>query len=129
MNLKNKLKSLEWTLAAALICVAFAAICSAITDTLLFKFSVSVFKGLDPKWWNPMVSWMYKSGFIVFADSFHFFKSFMLFFGGAAFLFTYSVGVKVGKHTEASWLDYVVLTIILALDWNLVFNLTYKVIG
>jgi len=50
-----------------------AAIFNAMMDTLTHHFDTSVFKGLNPKWWNPNVSWQYNNNFlgIVRLDAWH----------------------------------------------------------
>jgi hypothetical protein len=42
-----------------LLFISIAAILNAIMDTLWTHYTISVFKNLDPKWWNPNQSWIY----------------------------------------------------------------------
>jgi hypothetical protein len=57
-----------------------AAIFNAIMDTLLWHYPTSVFKKLNEKWWNPMVSWQFQKNFlgIVRLDAWHLAKYGML---------------------------------------------------
>jgi len=61
--------------------IAIAAIFNAIMDTLWTKFPTSIFKNLNPKWWNPNESWKYYPNFlgIVRLDAWHLAKYGMLF--------------------------------------------------
>lgn len=43
---------------------ALAAFFNAFMDVLLWRFPTSVFKDLNPKWWNPNVSWQYVKPFL-----------------------------------------------------------------
>lgn len=60
--------------------IAIAAVFNAIMDTLWTHYPVSIFRGLDPKWWNPNESWKYNSNFlgIVRLDAWHLAKYGML---------------------------------------------------
>jgi hypothetical protein len=73
----------------SLILVALAAICNAVMDKSKFHFHKSIFKNLNPYWWNGEISWKNKyidrdflKGFrsipVQFTDAFHFFKSLMI---------------------------------------------------
>ena len=42
------------------ICWILAAICNAVMDVLAFKYKLSVFKKLNPDFWNPSISWRNK---------------------------------------------------------------------
>lgn len=61
----------HWFLLFAL----FAGIADAVKDTLAHHFSTSVFNKLNPKFWNPEVSWKYKIKSIGMSlDAWHLFK-------------------------------------------------------
>ena len=45
---------------AILIFIILVGICDAVMDTLAHHFSVSMFKKLNPYFWNPDVSWLSK---------------------------------------------------------------------
>jgi hypothetical protein len=47
-----------------MIYLILAAIFNLIMDTLTHHFNTSVFKGLNPKWWNPNESWQYNNNFL-----------------------------------------------------------------
>jgi hypothetical protein len=75
-----------------MIWIMLAALFKAIADKLSHHFEKSVFKNLNPKWWNPNVSWQYVK-LIRFTkyrpDAWHLANSAMiLFFCVAAFGFT-----------------------------------------
>jgi len=52
----KQLRDFTW----AQLFIALASTSKAIKDTLAFHFGSSVFKGLDPQFWNPNISWMNK---------------------------------------------------------------------
>lgn len=60
--------------------ISIAAIFNAVMDTLWTKFPTSVFKSLNPKWWNPNESWKHYPNFLgwVRLDAFHIFKAGMI---------------------------------------------------
>jgi len=60
--------------------ISLAAIFNAIMDTLWTKYGISVFKNLNPNWWNPNESWKYYKNFlgIVRLDAWHIAKYGML---------------------------------------------------
>lgn len=64
------------------ILIAIAAIFNAIMDTLWTHYPISVFKNLNPKWWNPNESWKHYPNFlgIVRFDAWHIAKYGMLCF-------------------------------------------------
>jgi hypothetical protein len=44
--------------------ISLAAILNAIMDTLWTHYAVSVFKDLNPNWWNPNESWKTMPNFL-----------------------------------------------------------------
>jgi hypothetical protein len=44
--------------------ILIAAIFNAIMDTLWTKYNQSIFKGLNPNWWNPNESWKHMSNWM-----------------------------------------------------------------
>lgn len=42
------------------VCWILAAMCNAVMDVLAFKYKKSIFKNLDPEYWNPSISWRNK---------------------------------------------------------------------
>ena len=71
------------------ILIAIAAIFNAIMDTLWTHYPISVFKNLNPKWWNPNESWEYVKNWMgwVRFDAWHLFKFGMLGFISLAICF------------------------------------------
>jgi hypothetical protein len=43
-----------------LILITLAGICNSIMDVLFTRFDKSIFKNLNPLYWNPKYSWKYK---------------------------------------------------------------------
>jgi hypothetical protein len=75
-----------------MIWIALAAIFKAIADKLAHHFGKSIFRKLNPKWWNPNESWKYV-GFLPLSkyryDGWHIANSLMIVcFCVAAFGFT-----------------------------------------
>jgi hypothetical protein len=81
----------------SMILFALAAICNAAGDTLVHRYTTSVFNKLDPTFWNPAISWKnkYVNGQrrkligpinypVQLTDAWHLFKSLMLTFVGFA---------------------------------------------
>jgi hypothetical protein len=64
-----------------MIWIVLAAIFKATADKLSHHFEKSIFKNLNPKWWNPNVSWEYVK-FIPFTkyrpDAWHIANSLMI---------------------------------------------------
>lgn len=60
--------------------IAITAIFNGVMDTLLWHFYTSVFRDLNPRWWNPSISWQYQKNFlgIVRLDAWHLAKYGML---------------------------------------------------
>lgn len=99
----------------SLLFVALAAICKAVSDVVYHHVGRSIFKDLDPNFWNPDVSW--KTAKTIFAyklDAWHLFNSGMIFFFMLAVVF-YVIGTfeKVlllilpaptgGSSTKGKW--------------------------
>lgn len=88
-----------------------AAICNALMDTLEHHFDVSIFRNLNPKFWNPNVSWQY-AYIIPFTkykvDAWHLAKSLMI--------------ICLAFACANTWYMFIILGII----WNSVFNIFYN---
>jgi hypothetical protein len=86
----------------SLILISLAAIFEAIMDTLAHHFTGSVFKNLNPKFWNPNESWvrkhelggLYKSILSPFTDAWHLAKLIML---------SFIVGTVVAYEPMFNW--------------------------
>jgi uncharacterized membrane protein YbjE (DUF340 family) len=114
------------------ILIFIIALSSAVMDTLKDKFSVSIFKNLNPYFWNPAESWKnkyknrdktqgkkypeYLSGLTdSFSDAWHIFK------------FLIVVCIIIGFSIEKDFNIY--YTIIYWLEYGLVFKLFYKILS
>jgi hypothetical protein len=97
--------------------IALAAICKAIADTVRDHFSGSIFSRLNPRFWNPEVSWRYAkvpplTKYKI--DSWHLANSGMIVFFCAAII-TYK--------PHLNW----AIELVLAGAWfNIIFNLFYN---
>ncbi len=111
-----------------------AAICNAIMDKLAHHYNKSIFTELDPRFWNPNMSWLNKyvgrnpdKGHrkvwvfkypVALTDAWHLFKSLMLVFLMAAVVCYSYAGVWWAVS------DFLFLGGI----WILTFNLFYNII-
>lgn len=93
-----------------------AATFNGCMDVITHHFAKSVFRNLDPKWWNPNESWKHVKPFLgwVRLDAWHLFKFGML-FCFCAMAVTY-------KHVTG--FDYFIFLIL----WGIGFEITYKVL-
>jgi len=99
-----------------LIFILVAAIAKAISDTLWHHFETSIFKKLNPKWWNPNVSWEYVKLIVKYRpDAWHLSNSFMI----VAFIFSC---VFYENWIWNKWSDLVVY----GLAFNACFNILYN---
>ena len=115
----------------SMILIFLSAICNSIMDVCSFHYENSVFSKLNPKFWNPAISWKnkYIDGDVskgmrklfwkinyptAFTDSWHFFKSSMIILiVGAIVLY---------KPVISPLIDFGIIGVI----WNLTFNLFYN---
>lgn len=120
----------------SLIPLAFAAVCKAIMDTLMFHYGESVFKTANPYFWNPLFSWMNKykdhdpklgeafflskSVFVGFTDAWHMFGMFNAFFLIAAIVI-YSPITKI----KQKWLSLIVDFTILKVTHQVIFHVLF----
>lgn len=100
-----------------LLLISLAAIFKAVADTLQHHFDTSIFKKLNPKWWNPVVSCDYV-GFLPFTkyrpDAWHLANSGMIISFICAVVFSHPV--------IAWWLAIIIGGVV----FNIVFNLFYN---
>ncbi len=105
-----------------MILFALAAACNAVGDKLAHHFTSSVFKNLDPYFWDPMISWKNKwvngkrrkligpiNYPVQLTDAWHFFKSLMLVFLGFAVAFhtpIYNPVADAGIYLGIWWLTF-----------------------
>lgn len=111
--------------------VIAASICNAIMDTLSHHFSTSIFKKLNPTFWNAEISWKnkyigrnpengLKSIFrypmqIFYSDAWHLFKSCMIIFLGL------SAVISLTSPNEWYWDLF-----LFGWFWNITFSIFYN---
>lgn len=100
-----------------LLLISLAAIFKAVADTLQHHFDTSIFKKLNPKWWNPVVSCDYV-GFLPFTkyrpDAWHLANSGMI--------ISFICAVVLSHPVTAWWLAIIIGGVV----FNIVFNLFYN---
>ena len=102
--------------------ILFAAICKAGSDTLAHHFGRSIFKDLNPEFWNPEVSW--KTAEIIFAykvDAWHLFNSGMIGFFILGVIFYKGISTPL-----VDWLDKIADITILSFIFIGGFNTFYN---
>lgn len=99
------------------ILIAVAAIFNLIMDTLTYWKPKSIFKNLDDKWWNPLVSWQYVPNFLGWMrfDAWHIAKMGMV----LSFIFAVVLYVPV-----LGWWDVPLMY----LEWGIIWELTKRII-
>lgn len=111
-----------------------ASICNSIMDTSSHHYSTSIFKDLNPMWWNGEISWKNKyidgdfnKGFrkwwrfnypVQLTDCFHFFKTLMIIFITISIVTFDSSLIKNGYYLIFYIFMYGVI-------WNITFSLFY----
>ena len=94
---------------------------NAISDTLAHHFSTSVFRNLDPQWWNPDISWINKTTmFTQTSDAWHLSKTLML----ISFIFSiifYKPLTKIKSPLLSKAVDF----LIIGVTGIIVFNIFY----
>lgn len=118
-------------------CWILAALCNAIADVLAFKFKTSIFKNLNPDWWNPGKSWRnkYKNKAIFQGEAFFGSTTFLRFTTDAWHMFqflsnsflTLSLVFTVHRLNSLEWWEDVVFFIALKILWGVVFQPCYKI--
>ena len=84
-------------------------------DKLAWHFEKSCFSELDPKFWNPNVSWKYaKKVFGYKIDAWHLFKSMMI--------ICVVLSAINYQGIISMWVDFVLYGII----WNVIFNIYFN---
>jgi len=106
-----------------------AAVSSAVCDTLKSTFSTSIFSKLNPKFWDPNVSWVNKWAvgsttkerflgsstiFVFVTDAYHLFKEIMI------------LGICFAIATDYIWIvNTFVNGLILMAVWGISFQIAY----
>jgi hypothetical protein len=102
-----------------------AAACNACMDKLSFHFHKSIFNNLNPKFWDPSISWKYAK-IIPFTkykiDAWHLFKSAMVVFICIAWAFAFCFG----KSNINNFWFVLGLIAFAGLIWNITFNLFFN---
>jgi hypothetical protein len=100
----------------SLFLVILAAILNSMMDTTTHHFSTSIFKNLEPKFWNPNISWEYAKTILGYkCDFWHICKTLMLFCLMAAII----LYKPITTHPLLDWA-------ILGSSWNIFFNVMYN---
>jgi len=97
--------------------VAIAAVLNAVLDTLKDHFSVSVFKNLNPKFWNPQVS--YATSITLFGvhwDAWHIIKY--------AFIASIFMAIVMFEQVFKWWVEFIMFFLL----WWIFFELFYTYI-
>jgi hypothetical protein len=114
---------------------ALAAVCNAVMDVLAFKFKTSVFKNMNPNYWNPAKSWRnkYKQKMPFKGPAFIGSTTFLSFLTDAWHLFQFlsntflalSVLVVFLHYTTISWWAGLAIFLGMKLTWGVFFELFY----
>ena len=94
--------------------ISIAAILNSVMDTLGTHYAISIFKDLNPKWWNPNESWKTMSNFLgwVRFDAWHIAKFGMI---GA-------ITLSIISYSNFKYYDFILIPII----WSVSFELFYS---
>jgi len=124
----------------SIICWILAAICNSVMDTLAHHYPTSIFNDMDPKFWNPQISWKnkYKDGvkafgpafflstglLVAFTDGWHFFKSLQIvLLAVAVIMFLYAFDICL---FDKEWLNQLAWLSGLGVVWNVTFSFMYN---
>src|SRR5688572_6441304 len=103
----------------AVLLISLAAFFKAVADTLQHHYYVSVFKNLNPNWWDPNESWKYVKLLPLTGyrpDAWHLANSFMI------VCFILAIVLHQRKHKW--WIELIVGGIL----FNLIFVLLYSIV-
>ena len=99
----------------SLILIIFASIFDACKDTLKDHFSISIFKNLNPNFWNPAISYHIKTIMTYRIDGWHICKSINIIL----------ICFAMGYYKPIT--DYVLLNIfIIGMTMNITFEIVYR---
>lgn len=105
----------------SLILFAVAAAINALMDTLEHHFSTSIFRKLDQRFWNPLVSWKFVRRIFGYPiDAWHLLKSSMIILIVMAITFHGQIIIY-----ELFNMSFFVEIFVYGVVWNLVFNIFY----
>lgn len=125
----------------SMVFIMLAAICNAIMDTSAQHFSTSIFKRLNPLFWNGEISWKnkYINGDpnqgrvkwffglvkpVQITDAFHFFKMLMIVFICLSVITFDKCLVLV--NCQYTWYNFLIILGVYGLLWNTIFSLFYN---
>jgi hypothetical protein len=118
----------------SILCIFIAALFSAVSDTLQANFSNSIFKNLNPTFWNPAVSWVnkWKAGstsiekfwgsstvFVFLTDGFHLAKELSIIF----------ICLAVANHTQVTktFFPELIHFLIYFITWGISFQVFWQI--
>jgi len=121
--------------------IVLAAICNAVMNTSVHHYSTSIFKKLNPYFWDGEISWRnkYINGDpsqgrvkwffglvkpVQITDAFHFFKMLMIIFICLSIITFNKCAVLAG--CEYQWYSFLTLLGIYGVLWNTTFSLFYN---
>jgi hypothetical protein len=124
----------------SIICWILAALCNSVMDTLAHHYSTSIFKNMNPKFWNLKISWKnkYKEGdksmgsafylstgiLVAFTDGWHLFKSSMIvLLAISVIMFPYTYQICIFNNIILNNISWI---IILGVTWNIPFSFMYN---
>lgn len=123
------------------LCIALAAICNAIMDTLIHHWYISIFKKYNWEYWNPDLSWRNKYNLktptlgkrkilgglvdypVALTDAWHLFKSIMVVLLITAISIAWINPINI---TNSKFVDFIIILICGGTIWIQVFNLFYN---
>lgn len=105
------------------ILIIIASICNAIMDIIRFRFNESIFRNLNPNYFNPNVSYLNQNNIWYKVlkqapDLWHNAKSLMI------ICICVAISIEGKLLFESVWLNIIYLGIV----WNIVFNVFYNII-
>jgi hypothetical protein len=103
----------------SLILFIIASILNSIMDTLFDHFGVSIFKKLNPNFWNPMISWKNSKKILGYPiDAWHLVKSlFIICIIGAIIFYQPLISSSL-----------ILNILIFGISWNIIFDIFYNII-
>lgn len=121
----------------SIILIIIAAVCAAIMDVLSHHYPRSIFKNLNPSWWNSKISWRNKYSvfekdktkeklFYAFCDAWHTFRNIYVFSIIGAIVFFPFLVIEYSKYQI---LDFVIIWFLaLLFIYLVIYYLFYKLV-
>ena len=101
----------------SLILFCFASMLNAVMDTLFDHFTTSIFRNLNPDFWDPMVSWKHCNVIPIIQypiDAWHLMKS------GMVIIICFSIVLYTPIINI--YVDFLIFGVL----WNIIFNLFFN---